>query len=137
VWQRVVDGCTKRERLKDRRIMKEIVRQMIMDAKWVAAWLLLHGIRDEHPCSYKFFGLKISKYFDADPGSFQPWIRKTRADPGQTSATQFVTYTCIYYYDIWLFLGSYKSWGRRWAWGTIRWPRPLSTSTDSTCSTAS
>jgi hypothetical protein len=33
-------------------------------------------ILDHFPRAYtQFFGLKILKFFDADPGSFRPWIR--------------------------------------------------------------
>jgi hypothetical protein len=36
------------------------------------------GIRDENPRSFEnlvsVFGLKVLKFFDADPGSCQPWI---------------------------------------------------------------
>jgi hypothetical protein len=56
------------------------------------------GIRDEHPGSYfselthpgsyfselsNFFELKILKFFNAAPGSCQPWIRNgKKSDPG-------------------------------------------------------
>ncbi len=31
----------------------------------------------EYLLPYQFFGLKILEFFDADPGSWQPWIRDT------------------------------------------------------------
>jgi hypothetical protein len=44
------------------------------------------GIRDENPRSFEnsvsVFGLKVLKFFDADPGSCQPWIEMEKQDPG-------------------------------------------------------